>query len=254
MCEHGRVKSQCRTCKGGTICEHGRRRTQCKECGGAGLCVHSKQRSRCAVCKRPKPSRGHLGEDAIAEVRQAAGPSVPAVISNPLEPAERNPRETEDPIVPDVPLGVATTEPPPVEPRADGEPPESPESLGEVVRQESGSVDESRRRVSENEVTRYDRVDRMGVSCPHRKFASECAVCIGAGILAALNPSGNTHQAAYSPPEEEAEADKDKDNSAATDPAPSTTPSSPKSPKARGPPSRATAMAMDSLFEKTFRR
>ena len=27
-----------------------------------------------------------------------------------------------------------------------------------------------------------------------------------------------------------------------------------KSPKARGPPSRATAMAMDSLFEKTFRR
>jgi hypothetical protein len=127
-----------------------------------------------------------------------------------LEPAEQNPRETEDPIVPDVPLGVATTEPPPVEPRADGEPPESPESLGEVVRQESGSVDESRRRVSENEVTRYDRVDRMGVLCPHRKFASECAVCIGAGILAALNPSGNTHQAAYSPPEEEAEADKDK--------------------------------------------
>jgi len=171
-----------------------------------------------------------------------------------LEPAERNPRETEDPIVPDVPLGVATTEPPPVEPRADGEPPESPESLGEVVRQESGSVDESRRRVSENEVTRYDRVDRMGVLCPHRKFASECAVCIGAGILAALNPSGNTHQAAYSPPEEEADKDKDKDNSAATDPAPSTTPSSPKSPKARGPPSRATAMAMDSLFEKTFRR
>jgi len=256
MCEHGRVKSQCRTCKGGTICEHGRRRTQCKECGGAGLCVHSKQRSRCAVCKRPKPSRGHLGEDAIAEVRPAAGPSVPAVISNPLEPAERNPRENEDPIVPDVLLGVATTEPPHVEPRADGESPESPESLGEVVRQESGSVDESRRRVSENEVTRYDRVDRMGVLCPHRKFASECAVCIGAGILAALNPSGNTHQAAYSPPEEETEADKDKDkdNSAATDPAPSTTPSSPKSPKARGPPSRATAMAMDSLFEKTFRR
>jgi hypothetical protein len=157
------------------------------------------------------------------------------VISNPIEPAERNPRENEDPIVPEVPLGVATTEPPHVEPRA-----ESPESLGEVVRQESGSVDESGRRVSENEVTRYDRVDRIGMLCPHRKFASECAVCIGAGILAALNPSGNTHQAAY--------------NSAATDPAPSTTPSSPKSPKARGPPSRATAMAMDSLFEKTFRR
>ena len=158
--------------------------------------------------------------------------------------------------MPDVPLGVATTEPPHVEPRAEGEPPESPESFGEVVRRESGSVDESRRRVSENEVTRYDRVDRMGVLCPHRKFASECAVCIGAGILAALNPSGSTHLAAYSPPEEEAEADKDKDkdNSAATDPAPSTTPSSPKSPKARGPPSRATAMAMDSLFEKTFRR
>ena len=247
MCEHGRVKSQCRTCKGGTICEHGRRRTQCKECGGAGLCEHNKQRSRCAVCKRPKPSLSHLGEDAIAQVRPAAGPSVPAVISNPIEPAERNPRENEDPIVPDVPLGVATTEPPHVEPRA-----ESPESLGEIVRQESGSVDESGRRVSENEVTRYDRVDRIGVLCPHRKFASECAVCIGAGILAALNPSGNTHQAAYSPPEEEAEADKD--NSAATDPAPSTTPSSPKSPKARGPPSRATAMAMDSLFEKTFRR
>ena len=55
------------------------------------------------------------------------------------------------------------------------------ESQGEVIRHESGSVDESSRRISENEVTRSDRVDRMGVLCPHKKFASECPICIGGG-------------------------------------------------------------------------
>ena len=79
------------------------------------------------------------------------------MISNPIEPAERNPRENEDPIVPDVPLGVATTEPPHVEPRA-----ESPESVGEIVRQAAGSGDEAGRRGSEPEVASCG---ALGSSC-----------------------------------------------------------------------------------------
>jgi hypothetical protein len=34
-CEHGRRRSQCKECGGGSICEHGRRRSDCKECGGS---------------------------------------------------------------------------------------------------------------------------------------------------------------------------------------------------------------------------
>ena len=32
MCEHGRQRSQCKECGGGSICEHGRQRSRCKEC------------------------------------------------------------------------------------------------------------------------------------------------------------------------------------------------------------------------------
>ena len=36
ICEHGRLKSQCKECGGSGICEHGRLKSQCKECGGRG--------------------------------------------------------------------------------------------------------------------------------------------------------------------------------------------------------------------------
>jgi len=32
-CEHGRRKSRCKECGGGSICEHGRRKDNCKFCG-----------------------------------------------------------------------------------------------------------------------------------------------------------------------------------------------------------------------------
>ena len=49
-CEHGRQRSQCKDCGGGSICEHGRRRSTCKECGGASICEHGRQRSKCKEC------------------------------------------------------------------------------------------------------------------------------------------------------------------------------------------------------------
>jgi hypothetical protein len=49
-CPHGRQRSQCKECGGGSICEHGRQRSQCKECGGGSICEHGRQRSRCKEC------------------------------------------------------------------------------------------------------------------------------------------------------------------------------------------------------------
>ena len=50
ICEHGRIRYQCKECGGSSICEHGRRRTICKECGGASICEHGRQRYRCKEC------------------------------------------------------------------------------------------------------------------------------------------------------------------------------------------------------------
>jgi hypothetical protein len=50
ICEHGRIRSQCKECGGGSICEHGRRRNTCKECRGSQICEHGRQRSRCKEC------------------------------------------------------------------------------------------------------------------------------------------------------------------------------------------------------------
>ena len=35
-CEHGKVRSVCKACGGGSICDHGRQRHQCKPCGCKG--------------------------------------------------------------------------------------------------------------------------------------------------------------------------------------------------------------------------
>ena len=49
-CPHGRQRSKCKECGGGSVCEHGRERYRCKECGGRGVCKHGRQRSKCKEC------------------------------------------------------------------------------------------------------------------------------------------------------------------------------------------------------------
>ena len=51
-CPHGRRRSRCKECGGGSICEHGRERTKCKECGGGSICEHGRERSKCKECKK----------------------------------------------------------------------------------------------------------------------------------------------------------------------------------------------------------
>ncbi len=50
-CEHGRRRTRCADCGGGSICPHGQDRYQCRECMGAGMCQHGKQKCRCRVCR-----------------------------------------------------------------------------------------------------------------------------------------------------------------------------------------------------------
>ena len=50
ICEHGRHRYSCKECGGSNICEHGRQRSQCKECGGGSICEHGRRRSRCKEC------------------------------------------------------------------------------------------------------------------------------------------------------------------------------------------------------------
>ena len=50
MCEHSRIRSECKECGGSQICEHSRRRSRCKECGGSQICEHSRQRTHCKEC------------------------------------------------------------------------------------------------------------------------------------------------------------------------------------------------------------
>ena len=50
ICEHGRIKSKCKDCGGGPFCEHGRIKSLCKECGGGSICEHSRRKSECKEC------------------------------------------------------------------------------------------------------------------------------------------------------------------------------------------------------------
>ncbi len=50
ICVHGRERSKCKECGGGSICEHGRMRSTCKECGGGSICEHGRRRSQCNEC------------------------------------------------------------------------------------------------------------------------------------------------------------------------------------------------------------
>ena len=49
-CEHGKEKTNCKTCGGACICEHGRQKSICKECKGVGICKHQQRKSVCKIC------------------------------------------------------------------------------------------------------------------------------------------------------------------------------------------------------------
>ena len=53
-CEHGRQRSICKDCGGGSICEHRRYRSRCKDCGGGSICEHGNLKRNCdtCICKR----------------------------------------------------------------------------------------------------------------------------------------------------------------------------------------------------------
>jgi hypothetical protein len=50
VCQHGRLRSTCKECVGGSVCQHGRQRSLCKDCGGGSVCQHGRQRSLCKDC------------------------------------------------------------------------------------------------------------------------------------------------------------------------------------------------------------
>jgi len=47
ICQHNRVRGRCRECGGGSICKHKRVRRSCRECGGGSICEHQRQRTKC---------------------------------------------------------------------------------------------------------------------------------------------------------------------------------------------------------------
>ena len=47
ICDHGRRRSDCMDCGGGSTCEHGRRMSRCKECGGGSICAHGLNKQYC---------------------------------------------------------------------------------------------------------------------------------------------------------------------------------------------------------------
>ena len=51
LCEHRRIRAQCKECRGSQICEHNRHRNCCKECRGSQICEHNRQRSSCKECR-----------------------------------------------------------------------------------------------------------------------------------------------------------------------------------------------------------
>ena len=51
ICLHGKQKTRCKECGGGSICEHNKRRSVCVVCGGGELCIHKKQKAQCIACK-----------------------------------------------------------------------------------------------------------------------------------------------------------------------------------------------------------
>ena len=48
-CLHGKRRTVCRTCGGGSLCPHGKERSSCRDCG-SGFCPHGKRRQNCKAC------------------------------------------------------------------------------------------------------------------------------------------------------------------------------------------------------------
>ena len=53
-CIHGRVKTCCKECGGGSVCIHGKYKKYCKDCGGSAYCEHGKNKNKCKDCDLPK--------------------------------------------------------------------------------------------------------------------------------------------------------------------------------------------------------
>lgn len=49
-CEHDKIRTDCIDCKGGSICEHEKRKRDCLECNGSQRCEHGKRKARCKEC------------------------------------------------------------------------------------------------------------------------------------------------------------------------------------------------------------
>lgn len=49
-CPHGKLKSRCIDCDGGSMCPHGRSKYECIPCGGTQICEHLKQKPKCLQC------------------------------------------------------------------------------------------------------------------------------------------------------------------------------------------------------------
>lgn len=50
-CEHNKIKTICKECRGGSICNHNKIRSSCKDCRGGSICIHNKHKSICKDCK-----------------------------------------------------------------------------------------------------------------------------------------------------------------------------------------------------------
>ena len=73
VCEHGRQRCRCKECGGSGICEHGRVRSRCQECGGSGICEHGRRRDKCKVkeCGNRKASDGAASSSCAGQKRAA---------------------------------------------------------------------------------------------------------------------------------------------------------------------------------------
>ena len=49
-CEHGKFKTRCLDCGGGSLCEHGEIKYHCRECDGNAYCKHKIKKQRCHKC------------------------------------------------------------------------------------------------------------------------------------------------------------------------------------------------------------
>jgi hypothetical protein len=75
-CIHGKEKTYCKDCGGGSICVHGIRRSFCKQCGGSQICQCGKRKSLCKTCsKRKKIPKGGAQEYEVVSTGYVSEPS-----------------------------------------------------------------------------------------------------------------------------------------------------------------------------------